>query len=76
MPHAPRLALISASMLPRPAPPAPNLRPAPSAGGDLKLQSIPGYGTDAYLTLVKLEEQEWQEPLDDPKCTPIQTWAQ
>lgn len=45
-------------------------------GGDLKLQSIPGYGTDAYLTLVKLEEQDWREPLDDPKCTHIQAWAQ
>ncbi|EFJ48498.1 pyruvate dehydrogenase kinase [Volvox carteri f. nagariensis] len=44
-------------------------------GGDLKLQSIPGYGTDAYLTLKHLQELddgEWVEKVDDPSMLPIQ----
>ncbi|GIL89435.1 hypothetical protein Vretimale_18917 [Volvox reticuliferus] len=43
-------------------------------GGDLRLQSIPGYGTDAYLTLKHLEEQdgEWVERVDEPSILPIQ----
>jgi len=32
-------------------------------GGDLTL--IPGYGTDAYLTLTRLEEREWREQVDE-----------
>lgn len=38
--------------------------------GDLSLHSIPGYGTDAYLTLQKLEVQEWQEKVDEPTPSP------
>ncbi|KAG2488120.1 hypothetical protein HYH03_013268 [Edaphochlamys debaryana] len=40
-------------------------------GGDLKLQSISGYGVDAYLTLRRLEEQEWQEHVDAPSTLGI-----
>ncbi|GIL47842.1 hypothetical protein Vafri_4491 [Volvox africanus] len=43
-------------------------------GGDLRLQSIPGYGTDAYLTMKHLEEQDgqWVERVDEPSILPIQ----
>lgn len=41
------------------------------AGGDLRLQSIPGYGVDAHLTLRKLEEHEWQERVDEPTSLPL-----
>ncbi len=34
--------------------------------GDLALHVVPGYGTDAYLTVRRLEEGEWQEQLDEP----------
>lgn len=40
-------------------------------GGDLRLQSIPGYGVDAHLTLRKLEEHEWQERVDEPTSLPL-----
>ncbi|PNW81573.1 hypothetical protein CHLRE_06g252300v5 [Chlamydomonas reinhardtii] len=40
-------------------------------GGDLRLQTIPGYGVDAYLTLRRLEEHEWEEHVDEPSTLPI-----
>nr|AAV41811.1 pyruvate dehydrogenase kinase-like protein [Chlamydomonas incerta] len=40
-------------------------------GGDLRLQTIPGYGVDAYLTLRRLEEHEWEEHVDEPGTLPI-----
>ncbi|KAG2451153.1 hypothetical protein HYH02_004420 [Chlamydomonas schloesseri] len=40
-------------------------------GGDLRLQTIPGYGVDAYLTLRRLEEHEWEEHVDAPTTLPI-----
>lgn len=33
-------------------------------GGELTLQVMPGYGTDVYITLKRLEEQQWQESPD------------
>ncbi|MEW5315770.1 MAG: hypothetical protein WDW38_007176 [Sanguina aurantia] len=41
--------------------------------GDLSLHSIPGCGTDAYLTLQKLDAQEWQERVDEPTPSPCPT---
>ncbi|KXZ53307.1 hypothetical protein GPECTOR_7g1201 [Gonium pectorale] len=44
-------------------------------GGDLKLQSVPGYGVDAYLQLRRLEEHEWawREHVDDSAPLPLKT---
>lgn len=30
-------------------------------GGELRLVNMPGYGVDAYLTLARLGDSEWQE---------------
>ncbi|GFR41707.1 hypothetical protein Agub_g2457 [Astrephomene gubernaculifera] len=42
-------------------------------GGDLRLQTIPGYGVDAYLTLRRLEEHEWREEVEEPGMLPMKT---
>lgn len=34
-------------------------------GGDLRLESLPGYGVDIYLHLQKLQDNEWKERSDD-----------
>mmetsp|Transcript_19272 Transcript_19272/g.34834 ORF Transcript_19272/g.34834 Transcript_19272/m.34834 type:complete len:588 (-) Transcript_19272:185-1948(-) len=45
-------------------------------GGDLQLQPIPGYGTDAYLTLKKLNvdgDFDWKETTTGPSMLPLRT---
>ncbi len=59
LPHFP--VLLTVPLCRRPPPP----------GGDLRLQSIPGYGVDAHLTLRTLEEHEWQERVDEPASLPL-----
>jgi hypothetical protein len=36
-----------------------------SAGGDLQLVNLPGYGVDAFLTLRRLDTAGWHEQHDD-----------
>ena len=42
------------------------------AGGDLRLISMPGYGTDAYLSIQYLEGQ-WEESRVEPQADAIST---
>jgi len=34
-------------------------------GGELQLKILPGYGVDAYLTLKRLQDQHWQEGVEE-----------
>ncbi|RMZ55502.1 hypothetical protein APUTEX25_000085, partial [Auxenochlorella protothecoides] len=42
-----------------------------AGGGDLEVRSIQGYGTDTFLTLKKLEDEDWQEEYAEDYTSPM-----